>query len=66
MLSGAHKYLEESVGSRSEQRETLNCDAVSKVAQLILEELWSWDGPLKQGDWVFISPHWSVVGCGLS
>lgn len=66
MLSGAHEHLEESVGSRSEQREMLDCDAVSKVVQPILEELWIWDGPVKQGDWVVMSPHWSIVGCGLS
>lgn len=56
----------ESVGGRTEQREMLGCDAVSEVAQLILEGLWSWDGPLRQGDWVFISSRWSVIGYRLS
>lgn len=50
------------MGGRIRQREKLACDAVSKVAQLILEEFGAGiHDPLRQEHQVFLSPRWSIV-----
>lgn len=57
-LSGAPRHLGEGVGGRTEQRAMPGCEAVSQVAQLILEG--AWDGArmaLRRKGTEFLYPH---------